>query len=612
MTNTKKITVSLITLVLAFAMVFSMAVPAFAAGAYKDAEITILSGSTDGWNAEGTKINYQIKLFGDGVKTYGKITVKYLVNSKAVSTQTISFDSFKKNSDGTYTYKGSYTATKSGTLQFDVKDLTAATQNYSKSFDFKVDNAIPTVTVSTRESTVGSVKSTFLSISAMDDVGVKSVSIDGVVIADEKVTRNRNAFATTYRIYKDGTYIVSVEDVAGNQSITTVTVKNGDATSETVKDYPTVGSATNTGIPSALMELYKNNPLLYYYLMTGEASDAPFINSSLWYYILNGGTEGINNTILYYLLQNGGLSGDIDSTLLYYYLINGGGNNLTNDQILNQLYYYLLVNGENAEDEGIALFYYYLFNNNDGKFDNSWLLYYLLMNGEITPEIYAALLGNTAGSFPNYFYTLALEFLGGSNITWKTETTSEDGKSGVITLTAPRVLNEKYVTYKWQKLGTDNKWYTIKGATGSTYKIVFDEKNAADLLKERYRVVISSNWSTATKNSSAITITVNMFAPTPVETPDEDEDDDTVFTADDIVINGIKGNTVRVKKGSSLLLTPNYKKGFWAFDSAYLSGNASPVTILTALKSGYTYISYTAYDDAGHSATKFILVEIYE
>ena len=99
-------------------------------------------------------------------------------------------------------------------------------------------------------------------------------------------------------------------------------------------------------------------------------------------------------------------------------------------------------------------------------------------------------------------------------------------------------------------------------------------------------------------------------APTPVPVP-EDDDEDPSFTSDDIIFNGVKKTSyyIRVKTGEKIILVPNVN-GFWTFDTSMFTGSWNTLAVLTAQKSGTSILVFTGTDGKGHTARRYIVVEV--
>ena len=558
----------ILSFVLTIVMVAALAVPAIAAG-HKVPEIVITNETADGYYVAGATIKYELTL-ADGDAS----TIK-------VGNKTLKISDFKENEDGSFTYKGTYTLGLTDTnLKFYVYDMDQATSaTFEETIKLKVDPTTPAVKAS--GITTGSAfKIGIISIIATDNIGLDKIAVNGKTIADRDDFTNKKSYVTNYEVPAAGSYIITVTDTAGNVAINTVKFnEDGSATSENVSN-PVGGSIWNGGYLGGLLDVYKDNPQLYYYIKMLQT---------------NGNFDDLkDNWVLWYFLNNGNIT------------LPGAGSTTTAPSIDNNWYFiynYLLKNEDmSAADAQMLLallsgkvdvsgnnLYWYLFNNKEFDIDKN-LLYYLynVNNGSIPSfnvnENYLA--------YKYFFGTLA------DNL----EITSNT-KERVLTLTAPEARESFHVSYTW-KMNVNGTWKTV----GSDSKTLDVEPNVGD----QYKVILSSDYYYTTVESEVYTVTAADKLPdfsAPVE--EEVVEDKEAFTSDDITINGVSNNSIRLKVGQKAYLVPNVN-GFWSFDSEMFTGTGSSLIVLTAKKAGTSVALFTGVNSDGQTATKAILINVVE
>ena len=565
----------LLAFVLTAVMVLAMAVPAFAEG-HKTPEVVIANENADGYYVSGSTVKYEFTI--------------HCANASIikVGSKTLKMSDFKDNKDGSYTYKGTVNIGLTDTsLKFYVYDLGQGhSATWEETVKFKVDPTAPKLNVSAVK-TGSAFNVGLISIIVTDNIGIEKIAVNGKTIADAEDIANKKAFITNYSVPAAGKYVVTATDTAGNVSITSVTFNADGSTNTESVTTPIGGNLWNGGYMSGLASIYKDNPQLYYYLKMLQNNGE--INEDTWmlWYLLNqqnpsvpeGGNSANTNTNNWYLIYNYLLKNeniDIDKSLLYYYLANGTLGNL---------------------DLSIpdANFYWYLYQADDLGIDKT-LLYYYLANGNL-------------GELPlpdlkdNY---LAYEYFFGSIFGFKDDASIDDfTKDGKLILTAPAVKDNVKVTYTWKTL-TSGSWKTI-GSNSDT--LIVDPVVGA-----KYKVEISSEFYFNTVTSDVLTVTddmkVNDTDPV-IPDDDDDEDDASDFTAEDITINGVKNNIIKLKVGQKAYLVPNYN-GYWVFDTNMFEGVGSSLIVLTPKKAGNTVIAFTALNSDGDSATKQVLVVVEE
>ena len=551
----------ILALVLTIVMVAAMAVPALAAG-HKTPEIVVTSGNADGYNVAGSTIKYEITL-ADGDAT-----------SIKVGNKTLKISDFTENKDGSYTYKGTYTIGLTDTsLKFIVKDMDqAGDYEFEKTIKFKVDPSVPVVNASAI--TTGSAfKIGIISIIATDNVGLAKITVNGKTIADEDDIKGKKSFVINHDVAATGSYIIVVTDVAGNVSISTIKFNSdGTASAENVK--PTVGgNLWNGGYLGGLASIYKDNPQLYYLLQNNGELDDVKENWWLWYYLSQGKLPTPDNSTI---TTN-------NWYFLYQYIMNNEDMSVADKQLI-----YALISG-NVDFSSNNL-YWYLLQNNGTEIDKT-LLYYLL--------------GGANGSVPSLDFKenyLAYEYFFGT-LAKDLEITSNT-KERVLTLTAPEVKKGSSASYTW-KMYIDGSWKTV-GSDSETLEV---EPNVGD----KYKVIISSDFSTVESDVYTVTEADKLpdFSVPEVEEDDDDDDDEDKFSSDDITINGVQNNYVRIKVGEKAYFIPNVN-GYWTYDTEMFSGTVGQLAVLTAKKAGTTVILFTGINSKGETATRSIFVEVVE
>ncbi len=560
----------IISLALTIVMVVAFAVPAFAAG-HKTPEIIVTSGNVDGYNVPGSTIKYELTLADDDA------------TSIKVGSKTLKIADFTKNSDGTYTYKGSYTIGVTDTkLTFVVRDMTqSGDYEFKKTLTFKTDPTRPVINA-TAVTTGTAFRIGIISILATDNAGLAKIAVNGKTIAEGDVINGKKTYVVNHEVAATGSYIIVVTDVAGNIAISTVTF-NSDGTATTENQTPTTGSTVwNGGLLSGLTSLYQTNPQLYYYFKLFQNSEDFNENWQLWYLLsqtdLFKQTEGSTTTAT-------------NNNWLLYQLIFNDKDNMTEAE--KQLYYAMLSGKLDSVDNNTL--YWLLLTDKDLDIDQN-LLYYMLTGSTGSSTTTAN--GNYLAYM--YFFGSALDFVNGSEITDYT-------KDGKLTLNAPAIKDNSNAKYSWYKI-VGGKWTLI--ASGS------DSIKVDPVTGDKYKVVISSEYYYTTVTSDIFTVTDDMLkddadAPVTPPTVDDDDDDSSDFTAEDITINGVKNNFIRVKKGEKIILVPNVT-GYWTYDTSMFTGTGTTLAVLTAQKSGTSILLFTGIDEHGHTATKSILVEVAE
>ena len=568
----------IIAFVLTAVMVLALAAPAFAVG-HQEPEIVVTYGNPDGYNVPGSTIKYELTLFDDDASTI------------KIGNKKIDIKEFKKNSDGTFTYKGYLTLGMTDTsLRFYVYDMDqAGSATFEKTITFKVDPTRPVVSV-TALTTDTIFKFGVITILATDNYGLEKIAVNGKVVADKDDIGTKKTYGLNYEVVPAGTYVVVVTDVAGNISVCNVTYSaDGKVTSDNLT-APVPGYLWTGDYMSGLAAVYKDNPQLYYFLRMFQRD--------------NGNVEG--NWILWYLFSQGySPFNPIDVTDIP---TTDAGTGLWS----NWYYFYRFLMMNKDLDDADKMLYYTLFYNRLGQIDNNSVIWYLLRNGELdmSPQIFYYLMSGNTDPLASvnindnyfayqYFFGNLLNFVCGPEITDFT-------KDGVLYLTAPKVSAVASASYKWQKL-VNSRWTDIAD----------DSETIAvtPVTGDKYRVILSSDYYYRWAASDVFTVNSDMLdndevtpVPTPAPVPAED---DGSFTADDITINGVKANTIRIKVGERLVLVPNVN-GYWVYDTTAFTGAGNTLAVLTAQKTGTFMLLFTGFDGHGHTATKPIYVHVVE
>lgn len=562
-----------LSVVLTLAIFFSMAIPAFAASSnHAKASFEIVSCEPYASISNYMKITYRVVMSCQDLACLRSATVK--VDGKSISS-----GNFQKNSDGNYVYEGvAYKFnTPTNVLTLEVIDLRVQMSSGKQTETVCVKdivNTYPKVYVSSIGSGLGILGSTVISLSATDNEGIKSVSVNGKVIASELKTEGKKNFSMIYDVYVDGLYSVVVTDLSGNKTTAYFTVENGEISSQSAGSYP-VGGDLSTYIPfyyyfgySSLSEMLEENPMLYYYYIyqnyEGDVSNLypyypslpslpsyPSVNYPTINYpsisLPNFGTED-TNTYLWYLYMNGMLDSDMldtDDPMTYYYLM------------------MMLQGNENVDSDYLSKMIVY-----------------------------------------KYLYGNAISFTDGNKlIVSKTDNT--------LKLTAPAIANDKNANYQWQKL-IAGQWINIVGATDKDY-VLGNETNGA-----RYRVIISGNYYYSVLTSSVYVhgttgITEEKPAdPVVPETPSTPAEPSKEFTSDDITIKGLSFPMFALKVGSSVDLVPNCV-GYWVINGDIVSANSNFGAInVSGLKAGTAVLTFVGFDGNGNMATKTIYAQVTE
>ena len=568
---TKKI----LSFVLTIVMVAALAVPAFAAG-HKLPEIVITNETADGYYVAGATIKYELTL-ADGDAT-----------SIKVGNKSLKISDFKENKDGSFTYKGTYTLGLTDTnLKFYVYDMDQAeAATFEKTIKLKVDPTTPIVKAS-GISTGNAFKLGIISIIATDNVGLSKIAVNGKTIADKDDFTNKKSYIANYDVPAAGSYVITVTDTAGNVAITTVKFNaDGTASSENVTT-PTCGNIWNGGYLGGLTSIYKENPQLYYYIKMLQN---------------NGDLDDIkDNWVLWYLLNQGNITlpgTNIGSTttapslntnwyFIYNHLLKDSDMSVADAQLL-----YAIING-NIDIENNGLFWY-LFKNEEFDLDEELLYYYLTGNNGTLPNI------NLSENYLAYQYFFG-DMTKDLEITSKT-TGTDNGR--VLTLTAPETKEAFKVDYTW-KAYVNGSWKTV-GSNSATLEV-------EPVVGDKYKVILSSDYYYADVESDVYTVTVDDKLPeyAPPAGEEETNDDEDSITSDDITINGVKNNYIRIKVGEKAYLVPNVT-GFWTYDTEMFTGTGANLIVLTAKKAGTSVALFTAINSDGETATKAIVIEVVE
>ncbi len=566
---------------LTLAIFFSMAIPAFAASTnHSKASLEIVNCEPYASVSNYMKITYRVVMSCKDLACLKNATVK-------VDGNYLSYYNFQPTADGKYVYEGvAYKFnTATSTLKLEVIDLHVqmSTGKQTETIYVKdIVNTYPKIYVSSIGSGLGLLGSTVISLSATDNDGIKSVAVNGKVIANEIKTEGKKTFSMIYDVYVDGFYSVVVTDVNGNKTNAYFTVEDGEITTQSAGSYP-IGGDLNTYIPfyyyfgySSLAEMMEENPMLYYY----------------------------------YIYQN--YDGDISNLYPFYPSLP----NVPSYPSVN--YPTINIPGMNFPSFSIPEF---------GKDDNSAYIWYLYMSGMLDSEIFdmndpmsyyylmMMLKGNEnfdSEAFSNmllykYIYGNAIAFTDGNKIiVSEVEDTHK--------LTAPAIANDKNANYQWQKL-IMGKWINIVGANEKDYTL------DSIVNGERYRVVISGNYYYSVLTSSVYiggktgVTEVKPSEPVVPETPSVPSvpsEPSKEFTAEDITIKGLTVPMFSVKVGSAVDLIPNCM-GYWSINGDVVSSDSNfGIIKLTGVKAGNTVITYTGFDGEGNMATKIFYVQVTE
>lgn len=596
-----------LSVVLTLAIFFSMAIPAFAAsGSHDKASFEIVSCEPYANLNNYVKISYKVVMSCADISCLKAATVK-------VDGKSISYSSFKKDSTGKYVYEGTiYKAnTPSNTLTFEASDLHVQMSSGKQTETYKVSdivNTYPSVYIASIGTGLGLLGNTVVSISAKDNTGLKSIAVNGKVIANASKINGAKTFSTVYDVYYDGIYNVVVTDVDGFKTTVYFQIQDGEIVSQSSGSYP-IGGDLSTYIPfyyyfgySSLSEMMQENPYLYYYYIYSNYGGD--ISSLYPYYpslpnlpsvnypsisLPSFGTDSNSNYLWYIYMNNILGNSDIDSEQLlnyYYYLMLFQNAETDSDSLLNYYYYMMLMQGSNGLDEDQLMSYYY---------------YLMLSQGSSDGSVNSDILSNML--IYKYIYGNAVSFTDGNAII-------VSAVGNTHKLTAPAIANSKNAKYQWQKL-VGGKWIDIAGATSSEYVLPSIVKG------ERYRVTISSTFYYSVLTSSvyiAGTTGVTETEPAepvvpPTTTPDTS---DTTFTADDISIRGMSFPIFTLKVGQSVDLIPSCI-GYWNVNSSLVSTNSTIGSIrVTGEKAGVGVLTFTGFDGKGNTAVKYVYFQITE
>lgn len=621
-----------ISVILTLAFLFAMAIPAFAATTeeHDEAKLEIVNFDTYSDIASFYKITYRVVMSCD--KTCLKDAVV------KVDGKVISYASFKLDSaTGKYVYEGSAYKynTSYAKITLNVTDKNSETEDQTLVLKVKdIINTYPKAYVSSIGAGVSVLGNTIISLNAVDNEGIKSIAINGKVIANEAKTGGSKTFSMIHPVY-DGFYYMVVTDIKGNETTAYFTVKNGEITNQSAGSFPIEGDLS-TYIPfyyyfgySSLEEMIEENPMLYYYyILNNKDGNLPGLYPSI---SLPSFGEDVDPYILY-LYLNGKL--DMDSLIpsfgtdkdsyLWYLILNG---KLDMDSMIPSIgadkdsyLWYLYMNGIITPDTMLPSF----------GTDKDSYLWYLYMNGLLDSDIFGGedemsiyylmmLLRGEDGNLSSdaisnlliykYLSNDAVSFTNGNKII-----VTEEGETHK--LTAPEIVNDKNAKYQWQKL-VNGKWINVLGATDKEYTL------PAIVKGERYRVTISCKYyysvltsSIYTAGKTGVTIlepstpsmpTVPPTTPSTPSTPTTPSDE---FTAEDIVIKGVSFPLIQVKVGQTVDLVPNCM-GYWSVDSANATIESTfGLAKLTGVAEGRAVLTFTGFDGNGNMAVKYIFVQI--
>ncbi len=579
-------------LVLALAILFSMAVPAFAAPTtHSKADFQIISCEPYAGISNYLKVAYRIVAYCEDSACLKNATFK-------VDGQKIPYTSFKVNSDGKFVYEGYTFKFKSdaSTLKFEAVDMKVPTSTGRQTETFKINDIVtcyPRIYISLIGTGLGAFNSSVISLNATDDNGIKSISVNGHVVASAAKTEYKTKFSMVYDVFADGYYSVVVTDKDENKTYAYFILEDGEIVEQSMNSLPISGDFS-TYIPfyyyfgySSIAEMIEKNPMLYYYYVyhnyDGDLSQLyPFYPSlpslpslpsfpsgnlpSVNFPGMN--FPGMNFPGMNFPTVNFPNFGEFDNESYIWYLYLNG----------------ILGNGNLAENKDLSL--YFLMMLLRGQEDGG---------SEMITKILLS----------QFLYGNAISFTNGNKIIVSEE-------NGTHKLTAPAIVNNANAKYQWQKL-VAGKWINVVGGTKESYTL------PAIVKGERYRVIISGNYFYSVLTSNVyVAGTTGVTPSTPSEpstpnlptvpsTPSTPSGD---FTADDITIKGLAYPMFSVKVGETVNLIPNCI-GYWSLDNALLSANSNFGAItLTGVEAGRTVISFTGFDGNGNMATKFFYVEV--
>ncbi len=579
--------------VLAFAILFSMAVPAFAAASnHAKASFEIVSCEPYASVPNYMKVTYRVVMSCEDYACLRSAIVK-------VDGKSISANLFQKNAEGKYVYEGSAykfnSATSTITMEvIDLKVQMSSGKQTETVYVKDVVNSYPKIYVSSIGKGLGLLGSTVISLNAMDDNGIQSISVNGKVVANQIKTEGKKTFSMIYDVYIDGFYSIVVTDLSGNKTNAYFTVEDGEITSQSAGSSPIVGDF-NTYIPfyyyfgySSLAEMMEENPMLYYYYLyqnyDGDISNLyPSLNYPSFDFPIIPGLPNVPNVPSVPNLPNFP-SMNYPSVSLPNF---GTGDNAS-------YIWYLYLSGilESEEfDLNDPMTYYYLM---------------LMLQGEEGDTTVSDYLSNML--IYKYIYGNAISFTDGNKIIVTAEGDTHK-------LTAPAIANDKNANYQWQKYVAGFGWINIAGATDKDYTLDSIVKG------ERYRVQISGRYyyslltsSTYTGGMTGVT-EVKPSEPVVPETPvvpEKPADPEKTFTANDITIKGLTFPMFSIKVGQSVDLIPNCM-GYWTINSDLVKSNANfGIIELTGEKAGTAIITYTGFDDNGNMAVKYLYVQVTE
>lgn len=563
-----------ISAVITLAIFLSLAVPAFAASTHEKASFEITGCESVSGIANYLKISYRVVTSCESIDCLKSSIIK-------VDGKSLSANSFKKSADGKYVYEGSLYKFNlaSAKVTFEAVDLhvSITTGKQEESYAVKdIVNAYPKAYIATIGSGLGLIKSTVVAISAKDDAGIKSIAVNGKVIADSSAINGAKMYNAIYDVYVDGYYSVVVTDTSGYKTNAYFIVKDGAIESQSAGSAPIVGDF-GTYKPfyyyfgySSLEEMIEENPYLYYY------------------YILNNRDENSSNLYPFYpTLPNFPTLPNYPSIPGYPTLPNYPSINFPNlGEGNNNYLWYLYLNGmldlENLDTSDPMYFYYIMAMLGTDE------------NGNLNSENFSNML------IYQYLHGNAVSFTNGNKLI-----VSEVGETHK--LTAPAVTNDKNAKYQWQKL-VNGKWVDLNGENSNEYTL------PAIVKGERYRVVISCPFYYSTIMSSTyVAGTTGVTAPSTPSTPSNPSTPTTPsdeFTADDITIQGLKNNVFAIKVGQTVTLMPSHM-GYWNISNDLVTSTSNFGAIqITGAKTGFGLISFTGIDSEGNMAIKHIYVQV--
>ena len=543
-----------LSLIIMLAILFAMSIPAFAASKkHAAADFVVVSCESSVSLKNYVKLTYKIVTHCTDLNCLKNSTIK--VDGKAISSS-----SFKLDAEGQYVYEGVTYKRTTNSLKIETVDKNVTGSKQVKNIKIKdIITGYPKLYVSLIGSGLGLLKSSVISLSATDNTGIKSITVNGKELASSSDTENKKLFSMVYDVYLDGLYSVVVTDVDGNMTNAYFTVKDGAIESQSAGSYPICGDF-DTYIPfyyyfgySSMAEMMGENPMLFYYYL---------------YYNYDGDFSELYPSIPSLPNVNIPSYGNISSeSYLWYLYLNG-----------------MFGNDSDIEEDDFALYYVLMLLKSQGD--------------ESSNDMFTNML------IYNHLYGNGFSFTDGNKII-VTEV------EGTHKLTSPAIVNDKNASYQWQKL-IAGKWIDIPDATASEYTL------PAIVKGESYRVVISGKYFYSVLTSSVYiagitgTTTETPSVPSIPSTPNTPSEPSDEFTADDITIKGLAYPMFSIKVGAKVTLMPNCM-GYWIVDETLLSSNTNFGTItVTGVKAGKTVISYTGFDGNGNYATKFIFVEVVE